>query len=102
MRSFRMKNKINEQAYCLTLLNIYCIYNIFYISLLKSYLHRADDLKAEAMMQVSKLIDDTKQWKVKEIMNKIKSKKEIWYKMKWLNWNHIYDQWLSEKELKHV
>ena len=39
---------------------------------------------------------------MKEIINKIKSKKEIWYKMKWLNWNYIYDQWLSEEELKHV
>ena len=65
-------------------------------------MHRADDLKAEIIMQVSKLIDDTEQWKVKEIMNKIKSKKEIWYKMKWLSWNHVYDQWLSKKELKHV
>ena len=49
-----------------------------------------------------KLINDTKQWKVKEIMNKIKNKKELWYKMKWLNWDHIYDQWLSEKKLKYV
>ena len=47
MRSFHIKNKINEQAYCLTLLNIYRIYNTFYILFLKSYLHRADDLKTE-------------------------------------------------------
>ena len=56
-----MKNKIDEQAYRLTLLNIYRIYNTFHVSFLKSYLHRADDLKAEAIMQASKLIDDTKQ-----------------------------------------
>ena len=61
MKSFQMKNKINEQAYRLTLLNIYHIYNSFHVLLLKSYLHRADDLKAEVMMQVSKLIDDIKQ-----------------------------------------
>ena len=53
-------------------------------------------------MQALKLIDDTKQWKMKEIINKIKSKKEIWYKVKWLNWDHIYDQWLSKEKLKHV
>ena len=41
--------------------NIYRIYNTFHVSLLKSYLHRADDLKIEVMIQVSKLIDDTKQ-----------------------------------------
>ena len=56
-----MKDKIDEQAYRLTLLNIYCIYNTFHVSLLKSNLHRADDLKTELMMQISKLVDDTKQ-----------------------------------------
>ena len=99
---FKMKNKIKKQTYRLTLSNIYRIHNIFYVLFLKSYLHRADNAKTKTIMQVSKLIDDTKQWKMKEIMNKIRSKKEIWYKMKWLNWNHIYDQWLSEKELKHA
>ena len=61
VESFRMKNKIDEQAYRFTLFNIYRIYNTFHVSLLKSYLHRADDAKTKAMMQVSKLIDDTKQ-----------------------------------------
>ena len=56
-----MKNKINEQTYRLMLSNIYRIHNTFHVLLLKSYLHRADDLKAEAIMQVSKLIDDTEQ-----------------------------------------
>ena len=56
-----MKDKINEQAYRLTLLNIYRIYNTFHVLLLKSYLHRADDLKAKIIMQILKLIDDTKQ-----------------------------------------
>ena len=54
-----MKNKINEQTYHLTLLNIYRIFNTFYVSLLKLYLHRADDLKIKIIMQVSKFIDDT-------------------------------------------
>ena len=77
MKSFQMKNKIDEQAYRLILFNIYCIHNIFHKIFLKFYLHRADDLKAETMMQISKLVDDTEQWKVKKIMNKIKSKKKI-------------------------
>ena len=50
VRSFRMKNKIDEQAYRLMLLNIYRIYNTFHVSFLKLYLHRADDLKAEVIM----------------------------------------------------
>ena len=61
VESFRMKNKIDKQTYRLTLLNIYRIHNIFYVSFLKSYLHRADDAKTKTMMQVSKLIDNTKQ-----------------------------------------
>ena len=56
-----MKNKIDEQTYRLTLLNIYCIYNTFHVLFLKSYLHRVDDAKMKVMMQVLKFIDDTKQ-----------------------------------------
>ena len=48
--SFRMKNKIDEQTYRLTLSNIYYIYNIFYMSFLKSYLHRVDDSEIKVMM----------------------------------------------------
>ena len=77
VESFRMKNKIDEQTYRFTLFNIYRIHNTFYVSFLKSYLHRVGDAKTKTMMQISKFIDDTKQWKMKEIMNKIKSKKEI-------------------------
>ena len=102
VESFWMKNKIDEQTYRFILFNIYRIHNTFYVSFLKLYLHRADDAKTKTMMQVSKFIDDTKQWKIKEIMNKIKSKKKIWYKMKWLSWDYIYDQWLSKEKLKHA
>ena len=100
--SFRIKNKINEQTYRLTLFNTYRIHNIFHVSFLKSYLHRADDQETKVMMQASKLINDIEQWEIKKIMNRTKSKKKIWYKVKWLDWDHIYDQWLSEEELEHV
>ena len=53
-------------------------------------------------MQASKFIDNIEQWKIKKILNNIKSKRKIWYKMKWLDWNYIYDQWLSKKELKNI
>ena len=102
IESFWMKNKINEQTYYFTLFNIYRIHNTFHVLFLKLYLHRVDDAKAKTIMQVLKFIDDTKQWEMKEIMNRIRNKKKIWYKMKWLSWNHIYDQWLSEEELKHA
>ena len=56
-----MKNKINEQVYRLMLSNIYYIYNIFYVSFLKLYLHHTDDLKTKIMIQTSKFINNTKQ-----------------------------------------
>jgi len=43
VESFRIKNKSETQAYRLILFNIYRIYNTFYVSLLKPYLHRVDD-----------------------------------------------------------
>ena len=61
VKSFRMKNKIDEQTYCFTLFNIYRNHNTFHVSLLKLYLYRADDAKTKTMMQVSKFINDTKQ-----------------------------------------
>jgi hypothetical protein len=40
---FRIKNKSKTQVYRLILLNIYRIYNTFYVLLLKLYLHCVDD-----------------------------------------------------------
>ncbi len=43
VESFKIKNKIRTQIYRLILSNIYWIYNTFYVSLLKLYLHRVND-----------------------------------------------------------
>ena len=40
IKSFRITNKINAQAYRLLLSSFYKIHNIFHISLFKSYHHR--------------------------------------------------------------
>ena len=61
IKSFKMKNKIKKQMYRFTLSNIYRIHNIFHVLFLKSYLHRADNIKTKTMIQASKLIDDIKQ-----------------------------------------
>ena len=49
------------------------------------------------MLQVSKLIDDNKQWKIEKILDKKSDKKDVWYKVKWTNWNSKYNQWFSKK-----
>ena len=59
--SFRMKNKIDEQTYRLTLSNIYRIHNIIHMSFLKSYLHRVDDSKRKIMIRISKFINNIEQ-----------------------------------------
>ena len=56
-----MKDKIDEQAYHLILVNIYRIHNIFHVLFLKSYLHRADNEKTKVIMQVLKFINDIEQ-----------------------------------------
>jgi hypothetical protein len=43
VESFRIKNKSRTQAYCFILLNIYRIYNTFYVLLLKLYLYCVDN-----------------------------------------------------------
>ena len=67
------------------------------MSLLKKYHHRVDDKKTKTMLQVSKLIDDNKQWKIEKILDKKSDKKDVWYKVKWTNWNSKYNQWFSKK-----
>jgi len=58
VESFKIKNKIETQVYCFILLNIYQIYNIFHVLLLKLYLHCVGNKQAKQMLQASKLIDD--------------------------------------------
>ena len=102
VKSFRVENKIDAQTYRLTLLNIYRIHNTFHVSLLKNYHHREDDKHAKQLMQISELIDDEEQWKIEEILDRIDDRKSIWYKIKWLNWDFEYNQWLHENEFKNV
>ena len=102
VRSFKIEDKVKEQAYRLTLSFIYRIHNIFHVSLLKFYHHRADFEKANAFMQVFELIDDEEQWEIEEILDKTKSKGTYYYKIKWMSWGDSYNQWLSEDELNNA
>jgi len=43
VKLFKIKNKIKTQIYRLILLNIYRIYNTFYVLLLKLYLYRVNN-----------------------------------------------------------
>ena len=100
--SFRIEDKVKEQVYRLTLSSIYRIHNIFHVSLLKPYHHRADSEEADAFMQVLELIDDEEQWEIEEILDKTKSKGTYYYKIKWMSWGDSYNQWLPEDELNNA
>ena len=102
VKSFKIKNKIDAQTYRLILFNIYRINNVFHVSLLKNYYYKKNDKHAKQFMQISKLINDKKQWKIEKFFDKIDDRKNIWYKIKWFNWNFEYNQWLHKKEFKNV
>jgi len=58
VESFRIKNKIETQTYRFILLNIYQIYNTFYILFLKLYLYRVNDKQTKQILQISKFINN--------------------------------------------
>ena len=74
-KSFKIENKIEKQTYWLTLSSTYRIYNVFHIFLLKSYYYKIDDKNAHEFMQISNLINDDEQWKMKKIVDKMKIRK---------------------------
>ena len=55
---FRIVDKIKTQTYYLLLSIIYRIYNIFYISLLKSYHNRDCGDASKSFMQIFEFIDN--------------------------------------------
>ena len=60
-KSFKIENKIEKQAYRLTLSSTYCIHNVFHVFLLKSYYHKIDNKDVHEFMQASDLINDDEQ-----------------------------------------
>ena len=102
-KSFKIENKIEKQTYWLTLSSTYQIYNIFHVFLLKLYHHKVDDKNTHEFMQVLNLINNDEQWQVKKIVDRIKIREnDIWYQIKWVEWDEKYNQWLFENELNNT
>ena len=100
---FRIEDKIGKQAYRLTLPSTYRIHNVFHVSLLEPYHHRAGGKDAHEFMQAPDLIDDDEQWEVEEIVDRTKVRGDgIWYQVKWAGWGEEYNQWLPEGELDNA
>ena len=99
---FRITDKVGAQAYRLLLPQTYRIHNTFHVSLLEPYHLRDGDETSANFMQAPELIDDDKMWEVEEIVDKVRDKQGVWYKVKWTGWGEEYNQWLPDEELKNA
>ena len=96
---FRIEDKVGAQAYKLTLPSDYRIHNTFHVSLLEPYQWR-DGAQSADFMQPPELIDDEEQWEIEEIVDRVRKRNGVWYKVKWTGWDDAYNQWLPEDELE--
>ena len=88
--SFHINKFIKKQAYHLHLSVIYQIHNVFYVSYLKSYRHKEDNIETLYFLTL-KLIDEKKKYEVKKILRKQCQKSELWYKIRWKSYFTEYD-----------
>lgn len=96
---FRIVDKIGAQAYRLLLPSTFRIHHTFHVSLLEPYRERDCGDASDVFMQAPELIDDEEFWEVEEIVDKVKNKKGVWFKVKWTGWGEEYNQWLPDHEL---
>jgi len=96
--SFRIQDIVRKQAYRLHLPTHYWIHNVFHVSYLESYNWR---LNNQTMLKLpsSKLINESEEYKVEEILEKQRRKGELWYKVKWTGYPSEYNQWIPEQDL---
>ena len=76
IKSFRIENIIKIKIYRLILFSSYYIYSIFYIFFLKLYKRRSG-VSVILKLILLKLINNKKEYKIKEILDKIIKKKSI-------------------------
>ena len=54
-------------------------------------------------MQALNLMNDDELWKVEKIVDRIKIREnDIWYQIKWAEWDDEYNQWFLEDELNNA
>ena len=78
------------QTYCLSLPTSYWIHSVFHVFLLELYESRNSEQTASMSEGIT--VEEHKEYKIEEILNKKNAKNELWYKMKWLEWSQEYNQ----------
>ena len=101
IESFWVYNIVEKQAYCLYLFIFYKIHNVFYVLYLKLYVWWKDDSKI-SKLSLSEFMNETEEYKVKEILNKQQKKDELWYKIRWKNYSLKYNQWIQKRDMKNA
>jgi hypothetical protein len=98
IKSFRIVETMNKQAYRLILFSFYRIHDVFHVFYLKSYKRRKDD-NIISKYSSSEFLDDDEVSEVEEILQKKISKKIIYYLIKWKSWSEKYNEWITKKNM---
>ncbi len=81
IKSFWIVNLINKQAYWLALPAYYRIHNVFYVSYLKFHKHYLNN-NSSSELSLLNLINDEKEYKIKDILNKRQRREQLQYEVK--------------------
>ena len=95
---FRVIDAVGTQAYRLALPSAYRIHNVFHVSLLEPWQHRAGEEPAEPMP----LADDEGEWEVETVLDSRMRKGERYYLIQWKDWPEDYNTWESEANCEHA
>jgi len=101
IKSFQIVNLINKQAYWLTLPAHYRIHNVFYVSYLKSYKYHLNN-NSLSELPSSDLINNKKEYKIKDILSKKQRREQLQYKVKWVKYLIEYNKWFWVENMKSV
>ncbi len=98
IKSFRIIELIDKQAYRLILFSFYRIHDVFHVFYLKSYKRReSDNIISE--FSLSELVNDENISEIEKILKKKISQDIIYYLIKWKNWSQKYNEWVTKKNM---
>jgi hypothetical protein len=94
---YTINESINKISYKLNLSSIMRnIHDVFHVSLLKLANEKDDETSSLIW------IEDEKQWKIEEIVNKKVKKNRTSYLVKWLEYSHSNNEWMKEENMNNV
>ncbi len=95
--SYTISESINKISYKLNLSSIMKnIHDVFHVFLLKL----ANDKNDETSSFI--WIEDEKQWKIEEVVDKRVKNNKTNYLIKWLEYSHSNNEWVKEKDMSNV